>query len=676
MRLLTVMASLALLSAGCAHSQRPESRIPVTAESAVGVDTEAGTGGAGDDLDSSDGEALLAPFLTCTSPAEFVALQERVDMPRLVEVLSDWDAVRLGSLGPVREDAAALINRKRLSFILHATERYGVAHAEVFVRFILDSAYDDELREILFRLAQDKRLESTLGLMPRARAELEARGLKLSTRPDRDFEWGDLGRGVASAVADLATHEQEKNAWYTHYARQRNQLPPSYQEELAAVERAAAQRHFSPGNVVLGGVDSLTFGVPLGFYSLAASTGHGLYSLTQGQYEQVTRELTPVALLATLYAGGKSVRSLHEARGAATLLPRGLQTVQSRVKALARMTRQLEERLGAGTEGLHELARYIQASREAGRFVAVGGQDAALALYEARGDVARARPLLSKASPQAVSPSTMKGGTGRSTGTVASLVDEGAGLTREVVEARLALVELEATGPRLPRDVAVLEKQRPSVDTPPPGAEGNPRWPEYVAYYDKRLGELKQGKAAKAPLRWAPYEQLWGWFARGLAFERFMVHLLREDAKLPRAQRRFLGDFHTPRIETYVGVRKPDTGLRFADVLVIETSELAGRPPRVETFSFKSRDLSGLGEQALQAQMIADAREAVRYYGQTLDVRRDALQPLLRGGSEVPVQRVRLIYEGSTLTPSDVGMLERAVNATRRVVPGVEVLFQ
>ncbi|HLM45226.1 MAG TPA: hypothetical protein VK458_15230, partial [Myxococcaceae bacterium] len=101
MRLLTVMASLALLSAGCAHSQRPESRIPVTAESAVGVDTEAGTGGAGDDLDSSDGEALLAPFLTCTSPAEFVALQERVDMPRLVEVLSDWDAVRLGSLGPV-----------------------------------------------------------------------------------------------------------------------------------------------------------------------------------------------------------------------------------------------------------------------------------------------------------------------------------------------------------------------------------------------------------------------------------------------------------------------------------------------------------------------------------------------------------------------------------------------
>jgi hypothetical protein len=640
----------------------------------VGAGT--GTGGAGEDISSPDGEALLAPFLTCTSPAEFVALQERVDMPRLVEALTDWDAVRLGALGPVREDAVGILHSKRVSFLLHATETYGAAHAEVFVRFLLDSAYDDEVRELLFRLAQDKRLEATLGRMPRAQAELEARSLKLAARPDRDFEWGDLGRGVASAAADLATHEQDKNAWYTHYARQRSQLPPSYQAELDAVERAAAQRHFSPGNVVLGGVDSLTFGVPLGFYSLAAGTGHGLYSLTRGQYEQATRELTPVALLATLYAGGKGVRSLYEARGAGTLLPRGLRTVESRVKALARMTRQLEERLGAGTEGLLELARYIQASREAGRFVAVGGLDAALALYEARGNVAKARPLLSKGTPEAASPSAVKDGTRRSTGALASLVDEGAGLTREVVEARLALVELEATGPRLPRDVAVLEKQRPSVDAPPPGAEGNPRWPEYVAYHDKRLGELKQGKASKAPLRWAPYEQLWGWFARGLAFERFMVNLLREDAKLPRAQRRFLGDFHTPRIETYVGVSKPGTGLRFADVLVIETGEFAGSPPRVETFSFKSRNLSELKGPALEAQMIADAQEALRKYGETLDVRRDSLQPLLREGSDVSVQRVRLIYEGGTLMPTDVDVLKVAVNETRRAVPGVVVLFQ
>jgi hypothetical protein len=521
------------------------------------------------DFSSSGSEALLAPFLTCTSPAGFVALQERVDMPRLVEELTDWDAVRLGPLGPVREDAAGLLNRKRISFILHATEKYGAAHAEVFVRFLLDSAHDDELREIFFRLAQDKRLEATLGLMPRARAELEARGLKLSARPERDFEWGDLVRGGGSAVADLATLKESSNVWYTHYSRQRSQLPPSYQDDIDEVERAAARQHYSPGNVVAGGFDHLTFGVPLGFYYLAAGTGHGLYSLTRGDYEQATRELTPVALLAALYAGGKGVRSL-EARGAGTRLQGGLQTLESRVGALWEMTRQLEARLGAGVEGPRELARYIQARREAGRFVAVGGVDAALALYEARGNVAKARPLMSRARPGATGSPSGKSGAGASAGeavtaaddaarlspkkapaaegqgTLASLVDGGVGHTRKVVEAKLAAAELEATGPRLPKDVRVLEQHRPVLDAPPPEARGNPRWREYVDYYEKRFSEVEKGTAAEGPLKWAGYERLRGWFARGMAFERDMVKLLREDAKKPRSQRRFLGDFDKP----------------------------------------------------------------------------------------------------------------------------------
>jgi hypothetical protein len=628
------------------------------------------------DFSSDDTQALLSAFLSCTSPAEFVALQERVDMPRLVEALTDWDAVRLGALGPVREDAASIVNRKRVSFILQATEWYGAAHAEVFVRFLLDSAHDDELREILFRLAQDKQLEATLGLMPQARVELEARSLKLSARPERDFEWGDLPRGMVSALGDLATHEQARNALYTHYSKQRGQLPAAYQEDLDAVERAAAERHFSPGNVVLGSIDSMTFGVPLGFYYLATGTGHGLHSLTQGQYEQATRELTPVALLAALYVGSKGMRSFSEASAVRTGVQRGLQGVESRVRVLAEVTRQLEERLGTGREGLRELARYIQSSREAGRFVAVGGLDAALALYEARGSVARARPLMSKAEPGATGSRAVKGGTGRMPGGVASLVDTQVGLTREVVEAKLALVELEATGPRLPRDMALLRKQHPSVDAPPSGAEGNPRWGEYVAYYEKRLGEVQQGSAAKGPLRWAPYEELRGWFARGLAFEHLMVALLEADAALPRAQRRFLGDFVQPRIQRYVGVKKPDGGLRYADVLIIEEGVLAGGTPRVETLSFKSRDLSGLEYEALVVQMVADAREALQKYGGTLDIRRESLQPLLRQGSQVPVQRVRLVYEGGILKPANVDRLKAAVLKTQSDVPGVEVLFQ
>jgi hypothetical protein len=245
-----------------------------------------------------------------------------------------------------------------------------------------------------------------------------------------------------------------------------------------------------------------------------------------------------------------------------------------------------------------------------------------------------------------------------------------------VVEAKLAAAELEATGPRLPKDVGVLEKHRPALDTPPPEAQGNPRWREYVDYYEKRQREVEKGTATEGPLRWEPYERMRAWFARGMAFERDMVKLLREDATRPRLQRRFLGDFDKPRVEVQVGVRKPGPGLRYADVLVIEEGELGGRPRRVETFSFKSRDLSGLKYEALEAQMVEDAREALRKYGERLDIRRDSLQSFFPENSEVPVQRVRLVYEGGDLKPTDVNELKTAVEETKKEVPGVEVLFQ
>jgi hypothetical protein len=227
--------------------------------------------------------------------------------------------------------------------------------------------------------------------------------------------------------------------------------------------------------------------------------------------------------------------------------------------------------------------------------------------------------------------------------------------------------------------VAALEKQRPSVEAPPPGAQGNPRWSEYVAYYENRLTEHTQGKAVEGPLRWEAYERMRGWFARGLAFEHTMLELLRADAALPKAQRRFLADFDHPRVETYVGVWKPRAGLRFADVLVIEQRPPPpGRSPRVETFSFKSRDLSELGDRALSAQMRADASEALGYYGETLDIRRPSLQSLLREGSEVPIQRVRLIYEGGELRPMKVNAndLKAVVGEAEKRAKGVEVSFQ
>ncbi len=195
-------------------------------------------------------------------------------------------------------------------------------------------------------------------------------------------------------------------------------------------------------------------------------------------------------------------------------------------------------------------------------------------------------------------------------------------------------------------------------------------------YYERRLGEVEQGTASKGPLKWEGYERLRGWFARGMAFERDMVKMLREDAAKPRAERRFLGDFDKPRLETQVGVRKPGLGLRYADVLVIEEGVLGGRPRRVETFSFKSRDLALLEEGALRRQVIEDAKEALQKYGGRQDLRRNSLQRSFGAAGEMPVQRVRLVYEGGALKPTRVDNLDAVVTAAEEAVPGVEVLFQ
>ncbi len=257
---------------------------------------------------------------------------------------------------------------------------------------------------------------------------------------------------------------------------------------------------------------------------------------------------------------------------------------------------------------------------------------------------------------------------------VAALVDESLGLSEQVVQAKLAQAELGAAGPRLSADVAVLEQQRPRLEAPPLDAQGQALWGEYVAYWERRLEELKRGELVEPPLSWAGYGPMRGLFARGLAFERLMVALLREDAARPRAQRRWLADFHQPRVEANVGVTRPGTpGVRYVDVLVIEEQPLAGQPPRVETFSFKSRNLSLLDERALKNQMVADARVAMRYYGGTFTVRRRIMSVF---DKQVMNQRLRLVYEGDPIKSMDIDIFERASGRAQAEVKGVEVSAQ
>ncbi len=645
-------------------------------------------------------EELLAPFFTCASPAEFLALQRRVDMPRLVEALDDWSAVRLSALGPMEDGAAKVLQRKRFSFLVNATRLYG-AYAQVLTLFLFDTAFDDEVRELLVLLARDKQLQQTVGQMEAVREALVRRGFQLADNPERKEQLRDVVRGLGRAVDDVAaTIPGADGAGGTRVYGARADLPPPYQEAFDETTQALTAERMAPGHLALGTFDHLTFGVPLGLYYLAVGTGHGVYTLTQGQYEQATRELAPAALMVGVYAGGKGVRSLSGAKGVAGVGAEGMRlpALELRLQALKEVVERLRARFGEN--GIAQLVRWLQRSREVAVLVATHGEPFAVALVEARGDPVRAQAVFSQARPEPQGPARGVAGAGKSLdrtatrveevagptpkrpgarstpGSLASLVDESVGHTPEMVVAKLARAELlEAPGVRLPADVAWLEQNRPALEAPPPGVpEGSGLWREYVAYREGRLSELKAGEKVNGPLRWEGYERLRGWFARGMAFERVMVALLRADAALPQAQRLWLRDFVEPRIETCVGAAKEgQPGVRFADVLVIERQPPAGQPPRVESFSFKSRNLSLLDEEALAAQMKADASDALRYYGETLNIRRPSLKYL---GPEAQIRRVRLIYEGGALKPTMPEVLRDAVNEVESDVKGVEVVFQ
>ncbi|WP_163870579.1 hypothetical protein [Myxococcus eversor] len=614
----------------------------------------------------STDEEVLAPFLGCTTPAAFLALQRTVDMPQLVASLSDWNAVRLGALGPLEGEAASVLLKKRVVFLATAAEKYGLGQAEVLALFVLHTAFDDEVRDVLRLLAEDKLLKRALGGMEGVHAELQWRGLRLEDFSERDFRASDIARGLGKAADDVASSIPLVGGSRSVEASSLpRQLPPPYREAYWAVEKAQYLGAFAPGNVALASFDHLTFGVPLGFYALAAGTAQGGASLAKGEYEAATRQLAPAALMVGLYAGGTGARAFREA-GFARREGVRLQATVSRAEALKTVLDRLEAQ--AGGSAVSELARHVQQSREAALLVAEWGEAGALALHEARGNPAQAQATLAVRYGGPSRGTSNRGGAGTRSGRP-SLPPESVGIPAEVAEAKFRQVESEAGGARLSMDVAALKKHREALlKTAPPGAEVHPHWSDYLFYLEKRAAEIEQGMASKGPLQWAGYQFVRDLFVRGLAFERDMVVLLEADAALPRAQRRWLKDFEKPRIETHVGVAKAD--LRFADVLVIEARPPPGQSPRVETFSFKSRDLSSLAPNALASLMTADARNAWRYYGEKLDIRRPGLERM------VEVQRVRLVYEGGRLKPADVRELRTALDAVKGEVEGVEVLFR
>jgi len=619
---------------------------------------------------------VVESFLSCTSPAEFVELQRGVDMARLVEALRPWDAVRLGAQGPLREGADVL-NRKRAEFIAYATEWYSLPRAEVFTLYLIHSSFTDDVQDVLKYLAEEKQLELTVLQMHQVLRVLQQRGIDISSFKDRPERPSDVLRGLAHFGTQASlTIPLVSNGRGMQYHAEVSKLPAPYRDVVDQIDMLMLFGNpEKPEEIFLRGVDSFTYGVPSGFYNLVFGTLHGLGQLWEGHFELATRELAAAAVVGVLYAHGKLARAFASGEGAAAGASMGI-GLRSKLwlDSLSSLGQRLVQRLG--TSGIIQLAQYLQASREAALFVLDGGEEGAFALAEARGDVGRARVWMNQAAKERPPRTTSLAA--RATpaaeaeaGSFAALVDEATGYTPEVVEAKFALEESSVSDGRLPSNLKAVEKAKPVLERPPEGVSPlRLRWREYVAYYEKRHAEMVQAESSgtldsvKPPLKWTEYESLRDTYARGIRYQQARVTALLSDAIRLRG-------FRKPRIQQNSGVFKAD--LRYADALVIETDVRPGEVPRVETFSFKSRNFTAMNAKAVKAQLEAYALEAQKYYGGELDIRTPGLG---MRGQPIRVAKVHLVCDAEFLPAS--AMIEDLTKLLAEVSSetGVEIRFE
>jgi hypothetical protein len=216
------------------------------------------------------------------------------------------------------------------------------------------------------------------------------------------------------------------------------------------------------------------------------------------------------------------------------------------------------------------------------------------------------------------------------------------------IQSRLVEAEALETGARQTSVLKDLARLRPLPERPPAGVNaGEALWRDYVTYWERRFAELPMPEARAAglrpPLTWEGYRLFRTRFARAMKFQSDVSALLQEQVEKPHGQRQFLREMARPHINENVGLAHQGSDARtFVDQLAVDEATLESETPRVETFSTKQRDFTRLDNKAVIAQVEADAREALRKYGSTVEVRRPG-HPLFE--RKVPVTQVHVVYD-------------------------------
>jgi hypothetical protein len=235
------------------------------------------------------------------------------------------------------------------------------------------------------------------------------------------------------------------------------------------------------------------------------------------------------------------------------------------------------------------------------------------------------------------------------------------------------LAEEAESARRHPAQLEQLLPLRPRLHQPPPGVSPDePYWQRYVAYWERRYQEMLDDSREGRPLPKPPvYYEFYGplrlLFHNASVYEQGRAEALRQQTLLPAKERVYLTSMEHPRLEIHLGVRPRGAKKTFfVDQLGWDLS--GGLNPLVEVFSNKQRDFYRKTRNEATAQGEKDAREAVRKYGETIEVRRRG-HPFF--GRMLNVSKVHLLYDKRMVPDLFQESIRRAAENL-----GVEVHFE
>ena len=257
----------------------------------------------------------LVKFFKGLDRRGFEQLQNQLGsrMEQVLDSLSDFEAVLVGSLGPVRFGREKL-TEKRENYMLDI-RKYGSLQSPIFYGWMFSNMSNEEADALLKQLAADQRLKHTV-LSPGTeglQSLIRARGIDLDKYKDRPWEATDIARGLFEGASDMLKSGEDFRLFNTLQLYQEvAQLPPEYQKRLDEVRSGASKEYWEfpekhPIQTAGYALDAALLHLPSSTIGAGVGLGTGAYHLSEGNVDDAFRDFLPALIILISHAGGKAL---------------------------------------------------------------------------------------------------------------------------------------------------------------------------------------------------------------------------------------------------------------------------------------------------------------------------------------------------------------------------------